>query len=57
MASLWATVFRYVRVTGVMYMKTIATPTRRPPSGYYAVYMKNDGLLYKMDSAGVESLV
>lgn len=35
----------------------ISTPTSYPASSKYYLYFKSDGMLYKMDSSGVESLV
>jgi hypothetical protein len=40
---------------GVMYANTAGSVPAAPTAGQYAIYMKNDGVLYKKDSANVES--
>jgi hypothetical protein len=37
-------------------LKAITTPGTSPPAGYFYVYKKSDGLWYRKNSAGVESL-
>lgn len=40
---------------GVMYANTAGSVPAAPTAGQYAIYMKNDGVLYKKDSANLES--
>lgn len=37
-------------------LKGLATPAGNPPTGAYLLYFKSDGLLYRKNSAGVETM-